>query len=166
MTTDKEVAKLIGLSPTNFNNRKKRGSLISTISEWAVDESVDIQWLLTGVDDMRGQKTDKPSAPEITSTAPETAYIKAIEPVIPDIRIYLESLSAACKVGSQKMLVSTLEEMLKAAGKHEEPTHASEETHTAEVHNIKDIGHQAQYEPVHDHEELRATGTDGGKKNP
>ncbi|CAN2041044.1 HTH araC/xylS-type domain-containing protein [Candidatus Magnetomoraceae bacterium gMMP-15] len=46
--SDKDIAELLGISPTNFNNRKKRGTLIPLITEWGIHEKVDLNWLLKG----------------------------------------------------------------------------------------------------------------------
>ena len=45
---DKEVANLIGLGPNDFSNRKKRGSLLKAIVEWAAHENVSLDWLVYG----------------------------------------------------------------------------------------------------------------------
>jgi hypothetical protein len=42
----KEIAKLFKLSDNDFSNRKKRGTLIPVIIEWAMKEKVSIDWLL------------------------------------------------------------------------------------------------------------------------
>jgi hypothetical protein len=44
----KNVAKLLGLLPSDFTNRKKRGTLLTPIVKWAIDQNVDLNWLLTG----------------------------------------------------------------------------------------------------------------------
>lgn len=45
---DKQVAVIIGLSEQNFNNKKKRNTLIPDIVEWAINNGVDLNWLITG----------------------------------------------------------------------------------------------------------------------
>lgn len=45
---DKNIAALLKLSPQDFSNRKKRGTLIEPIVKWGVNENVDLNWLLTG----------------------------------------------------------------------------------------------------------------------
>ena len=47
---DNEFASLLGLSPQDFSNRKKREKLLPLILEWAAREGVDASWLLTGND--------------------------------------------------------------------------------------------------------------------
>ena len=43
---DKEIAQKLDVSQTNFSNRKKRGSLLSLFTEWAINEDADLNWLL------------------------------------------------------------------------------------------------------------------------
>lgn len=45
---DKEIAKIFGLSNPDLNNRMKRGTLLPQIIIWAVNEKVNLDWLLTG----------------------------------------------------------------------------------------------------------------------
>ena len=45
---DKHVAAILGLSPQDFSNRKKRGSLMPAIIEWAINETVNLEWLFRG----------------------------------------------------------------------------------------------------------------------
>lgn len=50
---DKELAELFNISPADYLNRKKRGTLLPLIIQWAIHESVNIHWLLTGEGPMR-----------------------------------------------------------------------------------------------------------------
>lgn len=43
---EKEVATLFGLSGPDLSNRKKRGTLLSFIIDWAINENVDLNRLL------------------------------------------------------------------------------------------------------------------------
>lgn len=45
---DKHVAAILGLSPQDFSNRKKRGSLLPVVIEWAINENVNLDWLIRG----------------------------------------------------------------------------------------------------------------------
>ena len=45
---DKEVASLFGLSEPDFNNRKKRGTLLELIVELGITRGWNLHWLLTG----------------------------------------------------------------------------------------------------------------------
>lgn len=56
---DKHVAAILGLSPQDFSNRKKRGSLLPAIFEWAINESVNLDWLI------KGQECDPEAKPAI-----------------------------------------------------------------------------------------------------
>lgn len=47
LRSDKEVAALVGLAPTDFSNRKKRGTLISVILTWALDDDFLFNHLFT-----------------------------------------------------------------------------------------------------------------------
>ncbi len=47
LTSDKDVARALEISPQDFSNRKKRGTLLPVIVEWALREKVSIDWLLT-----------------------------------------------------------------------------------------------------------------------
>jgi len=48
---DKQIAELINLSPTDFNNRKKIGTLLPLLIDWGIHEKVNLHWLLTGEGD-------------------------------------------------------------------------------------------------------------------
>jgi len=52
LKNDRDIADLIGISPQNFNNRKKRGTLLSPILEWAAKEKINTSWILTGEGEM------------------------------------------------------------------------------------------------------------------
>ena len=45
---NKELAKILGISDKDFSNRKKRGTLLRVIVEWAVNGKVDLCYLLEG----------------------------------------------------------------------------------------------------------------------
>ncbi|MCP4109208.1 MAG: bacteriophage CI repressor [Desulfobacteraceae bacterium] len=168
----KDVALSLNISASDFSQRKRRGSLLPLIIEWGLNESINIDWLLTGQNMQEKMYTGEippinseiastapvSSTPEIASTAPETAHIKAIEPVIPGINEYLSSMASACRIKDYELLSSVIGRMEKIVSDYKKVP----EEQYAEVHNIKDIGHHhVQYEPVQ--EEL-ATGTEGKKK--
>lgn len=50
---DKFIAAALGISPQDFSNRKKRGSLLPVIFEWAINENVNLDWLMKGEGEMR-----------------------------------------------------------------------------------------------------------------
>lgn len=53
---EKEVAKLFGLSGPDLSNRKKRGSLLPFIVDWAINENVNLDWLIRGESDTPEKK--------------------------------------------------------------------------------------------------------------
>lgn len=48
LTQGKEAAKILGISPADLSNRKKRGTLLPLLIEWAIKEKVNLHWFLTG----------------------------------------------------------------------------------------------------------------------
>lgn len=57
--SDKDVAVLLGLTPADFSNRKKRGTLVPLIVEWALEENLSLNDLFAGV--RSGGRVDKES---------------------------------------------------------------------------------------------------------
>jgi phage repressor protein C with HTH and peptisase S24 domain len=45
---NKELADILGISSSDFSNRKKRGTLLPMIIDWAIHENVNLHWLVTG----------------------------------------------------------------------------------------------------------------------
>lgn len=43
-----DLAPLFGLSPSDFSKRKKSGSLLPMIFDWAISNNVNLDWLFTG----------------------------------------------------------------------------------------------------------------------
>lgn len=48
LSLNKEVAEMLGLSAADFSLRKKRGTLLTIIIEWGVNQNVNLDWLITG----------------------------------------------------------------------------------------------------------------------
>lgn len=48
LSQSKEAAKLLGISPADFSNRKRRGTLLPLMIEWAIGEKIDLHWFITG----------------------------------------------------------------------------------------------------------------------
>ncbi|MFH1215744.1 MAG: hypothetical protein V1706_04495 [Pseudomonadota bacterium] len=46
LSTNKDIADLLGLSPTDYCNRKKRGTLLPLLIDWAMNEKVDLQYFI------------------------------------------------------------------------------------------------------------------------
>lgn len=51
--TNKELSERLGISQSDFSNRKKRNSLLPLLIEMAFHEKVNSDWLLTGEGDIR-----------------------------------------------------------------------------------------------------------------
>ncbi len=60
---DKDIAPIIGWTPSNFSNRKRKGSLLAPITEWAEKEGIDLNWLLRG----ESTQTKRPELRETVS---------------------------------------------------------------------------------------------------
>ncbi|MDD2853853.1 MAG: helix-turn-helix domain-containing protein [Desulfuromonadaceae bacterium] len=70
---EKEVAKLFGLSGPDLSNRKKRGSLLPFIVDWAINENVNLDWLIKDKDDLSEAKT-------VISADPSPLYLTEVSP--------------------------------------------------------------------------------------
>ena len=46
INSKKELAVLFELSPADFSNRVKRGTILPLIVDWAINENVNLDWLL------------------------------------------------------------------------------------------------------------------------
>ena len=51
LKNDKDIAALLNISNSDFSNRKKRGTLFPLITQWAIDEKVNIDLLIKGDED-------------------------------------------------------------------------------------------------------------------
>jgi hypothetical protein len=51
LKTDKDIADLLNISTSDFSNRKKRGTLLPLITQWAIHENVNIDQLIKGNED-------------------------------------------------------------------------------------------------------------------
>lgn len=47
VSKDNEIAKALGISPQDFSNRKKRGTLLPVIVEWGLREKINLDFLLS-----------------------------------------------------------------------------------------------------------------------
>jgi hypothetical protein len=45
MSTEKELAEIMGISPNDFNNRKRRGTLINLLFSFSIDRKLDLNRL-------------------------------------------------------------------------------------------------------------------------
>jgi len=57
LKSDKDFAMLLGLSAQDFSNRKRRGSLTPLVLDWAINEKVNVSFILTGEGEMRAEGT-------------------------------------------------------------------------------------------------------------
>ncbi len=48
IASDKELAEILGFSQEDFSARKRRGSILPFIIEYAINNNVDLNWLITG----------------------------------------------------------------------------------------------------------------------
>lgn len=48
LKNDKDIAILLNISNSDFSNRKKRGTLLPLITQWAIDEKLDVDRLMKG----------------------------------------------------------------------------------------------------------------------
>jgi SOS-response transcriptional repressor LexA len=65
LKNDSEIAALLGIGANDFSNRKKRGTLLQPIVEWAAHESVSFDDLLCGEGQSRGLGYDREKFSEI-----------------------------------------------------------------------------------------------------
>lgn len=74
LTQGKEAAKILGISPADLSNRKKRGTLLPLLIEWAVKEKVNLHWFITGEDSCNiiAKKRDLAFYEELEEWARET----------------------------------------------------------------------------------------------
>ena len=74
-----DIAKLIGLSPSDYSNRYGRGTLLPVILMWGIKDGINLNWLLTG----KGE-------PEISETT--QINTKALSQIISGVEKALKNL--------------------------------------------------------------------------
>lgn len=67
ISQDKDIALLLGISAPDLSNRKKRGTLLPLIIDLAINENVNLHWLITG--------KDSKASVEILDPNPEVAEL-------------------------------------------------------------------------------------------
>ena len=87
LKTDTEVCSLISISKTNFANQKKRGTLYKKLAEWAAQNEIDTDWLLTG----KGSQNNEQCVPKSIDSEPNSFYGADAECLIKKTREILES---------------------------------------------------------------------------
>lgn len=65
LSSEKELAKTLGISPQDFSNRKKRGTLLPVVVEWAIMEGVNLDWLLKGQGEEPARQPESIADPKI-----------------------------------------------------------------------------------------------------
>jgi hypothetical protein len=48
LAESRDIARLFGMTPQNYSNKKSAGSLLPVIIEWAIQENVNLNWILMG----------------------------------------------------------------------------------------------------------------------
>ncbi len=48
VSTNKQLADLLGISENNFSNMKRRGTILTPLLEWAINRRVHLSWLVYG----------------------------------------------------------------------------------------------------------------------
>ena len=61
----KEAAGILGISPADLSNRKKRGTLLPLLIDWAINKRVNLHWFITGERVFDSKSTDLDPDPEI-----------------------------------------------------------------------------------------------------
>ncbi len=87
LKSDADIARLFGMTPQNFNNKKLRGSLIPIIVDWCIHNKVDINWMITG--------NRIHSENDIADYAPKKDDTEAIEPI--DFSEYRKDKRSRCR---------------------------------------------------------------------
>jgi hypothetical protein len=56
LKSEKDLAFLLGLSPQDFSNRKKRNTLRPLVLEWAAREGINVNWLICEEGEIYGRQ--------------------------------------------------------------------------------------------------------------
>jgi len=46
--TKREIAEILNISPQDFSQREKRGTLLPLLLEWAMEKNISLDWLVAG----------------------------------------------------------------------------------------------------------------------
>jgi len=111
-----DLAKVLGISRSNYSNRKKRNTLQPLIVNWAVENDIDLNWLLYGSGD-----TITTSQPE-----PDTSDIPTEQNQ--DIRKEVENRNHLLElIKAQKITIETLKDRVDDLKKQLDETQAAKE---------------------------------------
>jgi hypothetical protein len=58
LKNEKEIAFLLGLSPQDFSNRKRRNTLRPLVLEWAAREGINMNWLIREEGEVYGRQEE------------------------------------------------------------------------------------------------------------
>ncbi len=117
LENDKQVAGIFNLSPKDFSNRKKRGTLIPLIVEWAVNENVDLDWLIKGQGGI--YKGKPPGVNEEQQSGGETELTRLAE-LYPETGRYTRVLKGVIETDDPDLIATTLEGMAKCIRREED----------------------------------------------
>ncbi len=109
LKNDKDIAVLLGLSAADFSNRKKRGTLLPVVLEWAVNENVNLQWLVHGEEQGQGR-----AAEAAQGAFPDSALLQTVIEAVEEI---LEERELTLRADKKAQLIVTLYEMFAEEGK-------------------------------------------------
>lgn len=48
VTTNKQLADILGITGSSFSNMKRRGTILTPLIEWAISRKVNLSWLVYG----------------------------------------------------------------------------------------------------------------------
>ena len=110
LRNQEDVARLLGIKKNDFSNRKKRGTLIPLIIEWADHEKVNLEWLLRGHEADVEAVTEFKNHPDNAEPVAQLKYIldSGNEVFKRAIQANLQAFSAAISTDAR---IKTLEEI-------------------------------------------------------
>lgn len=114
LKSEREIAALLGLSPQDFSNRKKRGTLRPLIIEWAAREGIDVNWLICD-EGARYGRTAEPPAPD----GPDQDLLRRVIELVEE---GIEELGLHPKARKKAELIVTLYEMHQKGKEVDRPT--------------------------------------------
>lgn len=114
LSEGKDIAALFKMTPQNYSNKKGLGTILPTIIEWAIQENVDLNWLLIGESQnsyratsaLGGQEIyvstvgplSKPKTVNFQETKKDSALIQQLKRIIQDgDKIKMEAVKATLK---------------------------------------------------------------------
>lgn len=114
LKSEREIASLLGLSPQDFSNRKKRGTLRPLIIQWAAREGININWLICEEGGMYHRMKDTPASGGLDQ--------ELLRRVISMVEEGIEELGVTPRPEKKADLIITLYEMQKNGKEIDRPT--------------------------------------------